>query len=123
MYKTAFNTTNSPIVVDTQGRQVGGGEWGPADSAFDGTQAAITNGTLTWTATEPDADSNPAYVEAHNRTQEMEARRKELQAASVKALREAAGDEDASKTELITQLAGTDTPVAEDTTKSKRGRS
>lgn len=46
MYATVFNTTDSPLVVDAEGRIIGGGDWGTVDTTADEAKVALDDDRL-----------------------------------------------------------------------------
>lgn len=129
MLKTAFNGSDSPVVVDDEGHQIGGGEWGTADSTHDGVKAAVDLGTLVWVDVDPEAEGvNPDAKAAGARTTDLKERTDkfgELDADELhKVARKAAllgDDEDPpAKRVLVSRLAHSATPIP--AAKSQRGQ-
>lgn len=46
MFRPAHNATDSPVLIDDRGRQLGGREWGPVDTTLDEVRAAEARRTL-----------------------------------------------------------------------------
>lgn len=99
MFVPAYNTTTGPIVIDGEGRTLGGGEWGPVDRHDDHAQQAIGDGRL---VIHPDldvdaADVDQAAVDAADEANLLEERRTHLANVDVDQLRTLArsGDLDA----------------------------
>lgn len=60
VYKTAFNTTDSPVVIDDEGHVLGGNEWGTVETTDDAVKAALDSGDLVLvdaTSDAPDLDN------------------------------------------------------------------
>jgi hypothetical protein len=111
-YKTAFNPGDSPVVVDAEGRTIGGGEWDAVSSTEDAAKAGFDSGALVAVDADPEGDGlNPNAQAALQRTASLNARHSELQGLDVEELRKAAtkggvvdeGDK-SSKTELLSAL-------------------
>lgn len=73
MYRTAYNTTDSVVVVDPAGRTLGGREHGPVDDLFDEVDRAIERGDLVIVA---DTDTLAQVPEVVDLTVELNDRRK-----------------------------------------------
>lgn len=97
MYSTAYNRTESPIVVDEDGRTLGGGEWGTVDTTGELVKAAQAAG---WVVVFPDleatADTAPDAREAIEQTKAIRDRS------------EAYGDLETDELEAIVAKAGGD---------------
>lgn len=106
---TVFNTTDQPVLVDADGREVGGREWGTADTTAAATKAAFDNGSLIRADIPAEGEVNPLAAEAAARTDRLTARRDFLQGAdqaTLDRLALAAGlPSDLNKTELVQSLA------------------
>lgn len=68
MYKMAFNTTNSSIVIDTDGRSLGGGDWGAIDTVDDAAKPTIESGDVVTFDGKLGKDADPRAVEASEQT-------------------------------------------------------
>lgn len=97
MYSTAFNRTESPIVVDEDGRTIGGGEWGTVDTTAELVKA---NQAAGWLIVFPELEA----VEDTAR----EAREAIEQTASIRERAEAFGSLETEELEAIARDAGTD---------------
>lgn len=77
MYRTAYNTTESPVVVSDDGRVIGGLDWGTVETTDEYARQALAANLLT-VQDEPDEDQkasmNPRALEAHERTAEIRER-------------------------------------------------
>jgi hypothetical protein len=74
-----FNAGDSPVVVSDDGRTIGGGEWGSAQSTDDTVKAAIAAGRLvTVDAPDADGDLNPVARESLDRTAKFVDRAEQL---------------------------------------------
>lgn len=96
-YVTAYNTTDSPLVVDADGAQIGGGEWGTVDTRDPEVRALIDAGTLTVVEErEPDGETemNASARAAFKRTADVAAREEALHGKAKAELREIAVDAD-----------------------------
>lgn len=85
----AQNVTAGPIVIDDEGRTLGGGEWGPVDRHDPHAQQAIGDARI---AIHPDldpdaADLDAAAVDAYDAAQVLEERRVHLTNLDVDQLR------------------------------------
>lgn len=80
MYVPAYNVTDTAVVIDSEGRTLGGGEWGAVDRHDPVAQAAIGDSRL---VIHPDldasaADVDQAAIDAHDEAATLEGRRVEL---------------------------------------------
>lgn len=122
MIQLVYNTSDTMVVVDDDGRSVGGREWGVADSTSEPVKRALESGELI-RADEDAARANNLPIVAV--LDERRARTEQARALDVGQLREATGDADASKSELVREAAA-DPGVELPTTKpasTKSGRS
>jgi hypothetical protein len=94
VYVTVFNPSDSPVLLDEQGRSVGGGEWSPAETTDSVTKAALdSGGLLKVEAPEGDFDRNrqsPQAIEAFERTSKYAERGEQLEGKDKAALRKIA---------------------------------
>lgn len=61
MYRTAWNPADVPVVVDAEGRTIGGGEYGTVDTTDSAAKALLDAESLLLVSDPPsDADINPA---------------------------------------------------------------
>lgn len=108
-FVTVFNTSDRPITVDSEGREVGGREWGTADSTFAGVKGAFDVGTLIKAVIPAGGDVNPLARAADDRTQRLAGRHAALTGLDPKALdaarQQAELGEDLTKTELVRALS------------------
>lgn len=74
-YFTAYNGTDAPVVIDGEGRTIGGGEWAPVLSTEDAVSAALEAGTLTKVKPVDGDDVHPDAAAAFAATAELEAAR------------------------------------------------
>lgn len=97
MYKTAYNTTDSPVVVDEEGRVLGGREWGTVDDTFEGVKRGAAEGRLHVFHQRFDEGpgQNPDAIAAQQRTAELEERRKVVAELPAERVRELLGEDDA----------------------------
>lgn len=74
MYATAWNPGVSPVVVDDEGRTIGGSEWGTVETTSDAVKTLLAVEAL-MLVDEPKsgADVNPALSDALARTAERKA--------------------------------------------------
>jgi hypothetical protein len=106
---TVFNTTDRPVVLDAEGREVGGGEWGTADSTAEAAKAGLEPGGGLVRAEIPDTgDVNPQARAAAERTARLAERHTALTALDPKVLDRLAakaGLPEGNKTDLVRSLA------------------
>lgn len=95
MYRPATNVTDSPVLIDDRGRQLGGREWGPVDTTADEVKAAVDLGAL-------------VIVDPANITKDTlaEARQARDDAAELQARHEALTALDADTTRELAETAG-----------------
>lgn len=92
MIRTGYNRTSAPIVVDAEGRTIGGREWGTYDSTEDAAQAAIKARDLIplnidiATASNPSATAQAAFA----RTEQVKQRAEQVKALDKDVLHETA---------------------------------
>ena len=76
-YVTAYNTTDRPVLIDDEGRTLGGGEWGPVLTTEEPARMALDAGTLVKVAEPKNLDDvTPEARSAFERTSELEEARK-----------------------------------------------
>lgn len=63
-YAVHFNTTDSPVVIDDDGRAIAGGTWAPARTTSPQVTDAVVAGRLVEVAKPDGDDVNPAAAEA-----------------------------------------------------------
>jgi len=64
-YQAVHNVTDHPIILDEEGHQLGGGEWGIADPTSELTAAALEAGDLhAYPSIAPGSGQNPDAVAA-----------------------------------------------------------
>lgn len=117
MYVTAFNTSSTPVTVDAEGRQIGGKDWGTAETTDDLARELIDSKVLVVHENIPD-DGHPDAVAARDRTRQIAARVEQFAAIDKPDLAALAGEvgvegaEDAHKPHLAHALASRlDVPV------------
>lgn len=92
-HKTAYNPSDDPLVVDTEGRVIGGREWGTYDTTDEVAKSLLASGALVPVERpEGNVDLNPDAVAAFDRTAEIEARADEVRSLDKDTLLEAAQD-------------------------------
>lgn len=113
MYRLGFNPTSGPVVIDAEGRTLGGGEWGPVDSTANAVRAAVDAGALVLQdAPAEDAQTAPAASTAAAAVVEAEDRRARLGDLDREVLGELArntgvidaGEDTPTKAELVAML-------------------
>lgn len=130
MFKTAYNPTDSPVVIDDLGHSIGGREWGAVETTDDATKAAIDGGLLVL-VDEPGrgASVNDRAAGAFARTAEIGERSKAFAGLDRDALFELAVEhevvaDDAERTptkgELVTLLVFSDVEPPAKTPKPAR---
>ena len=79
VYRTVFNTTDSAVVVDPEGRQVAGRSWGTAETVEQEFKDGVKRGDLI-VIEEPDSldDVNPEAAAAFKHTAEVTDRKAQL---------------------------------------------
>jgi hypothetical protein len=119
-YKLAYNPTDSPVVIDTAGRVIGGREWGAVDTTDEVAKTAAEQGQLVLPSP-PGKGARPEALHAHRRAQALSERQEAFSAAEKPRLQQLAVDADLigpegdpSKTELVALLVHSrvDTPTA-----------
>lgn len=116
----AYNPTDRPVIIDSAGRSLGGGEFGAVDTSDPLAKTALAADELV-RPDDPGKGANPAAVQAHRRAQALTDRQTAFAALDKPRLLEISTDaalvedgSDPSKTELVTALvhSGVDTPTA-----------
>jgi hypothetical protein len=112
VYATAYNTTDRPIVVDAEGRSIGGGEFGTVDTTADEAKMAAEAGDLfIYPELTEGPGQNPAATDAIRNTETVRARAIRLGELEKEDLQELGGQagmadaNDARKRDLVTGLA------------------
>lgn len=111
MYVTVYNTTNAPITVDAEGRQVGPHDWGTADTTYEGASDAIDANELVKVDVPDSGDVEPAAAAAAERTATVSDRAGSLGKIDKDVLAEVAAEagiadaEELTKPELVAALA------------------
>lgn len=72
MFRPAHNRTDRPVLIDAEGRQLGGREWGAVDDSADEVIAAVDAGELVLYDKPFEADANPDAVAAEKAAAELE---------------------------------------------------
>lgn len=114
MYKTAYNSSASPVVVDELGHVIAGHDWGTVETTDGVASAALAGGTLT-VVERPgrNASMDPGAVAAFDRTAEVSGRsdafgnleRDDLFNLAVDAGLQDPDDDTPYKAELVARLA------------------
>lgn len=120
VYRTIFNTSDHPVVVDELGHVVGGHEWGTVETTDEVAKPLLDSGTLIEAeAGDPSNDLDPRAVAAQERTEQTDQRATQASNASKEALENLArknglitGDESPSKGYLIAVLASSQVDLA-----------
>ena len=99
MYRTGYNPTVSPVVVDDEGRTIGGREWGTYESTEDAAQQAIDRRDLIPIKDlDPTAETppgvNPRALQAFEHTKVVRERKEKAAKVDKDALRQVAEDND-----------------------------
>lgn len=116
MHKTAFNTTDGPLVIDDAGHTIGGGEWGTVQTTDPLVQAAV-DADLLVVADIPDGDDvDPNARAAADRTAEVHDRSESLGALEPAELQKLAGksgveSEGLTKAKLVSALERSDVDI------------
>lgn len=93
MYRPAFNRTDGPVLIDADGRQLGGHEWGAVDTTSDEVKSAVQLGRLSvFTGDALADDASPEAKSALERAGVLEDRRGAYAAAEADAVRKAAAN-------------------------------
>jgi hypothetical protein len=80
MHVVGFNTTDRPVLIDAEGRSLGGGEPGAVDTTSDEVKAAVERGDLQLLRNLKDhGELDPAVAAALAEVEELEAARKAAQ--------------------------------------------
>jgi hypothetical protein len=64
--RLAFNPTDTPVLIDADGRTVAGGEWATVNDTAPAVLEAIDLGRLSWPA-DPEQDKTPKGSRAQNK--------------------------------------------------------
>lgn len=108
-FVTVYNTTDRPVLLDAEGREVGGREWGTAETTQDGAKVALASGSLILADVPEVGDVNPLAAAAAARTARLSDRRDTLGGLDPDMLTElgvtAGLSPDLNKTELVRALA------------------
>lgn len=67
-WRLGANTTDTPVVIDDDGHQLGGREYGPLDTTQDAVQDAVDRGAIVW----PDNPARTARTDAGHALREVE---------------------------------------------------
>lgn len=106
---TVFNTTDRPVMLDDEGREVGGHDWGTADTTQQPAKDALGSGSIVKADIPSGGDVNPLAREAADRTARLTDRLAAfggLGSDELDALGATAGlSGDLTKTELVRALA------------------
>lgn len=77
VYAAAYNPTDSPVVIDGEGRTLGGRAWGPVETTEDAVKAALSDGRLVKAARPArGADVNPDAATVFDDVDALEQARK-----------------------------------------------
>lgn len=122
MWQVLHNGTDGPVVIDAEGRQLGAGEWGVADTTDEVAKAADDRGDATFVPDSALAGRiNPEAQAAKDEAAARNKRSEELRDVDKDRLAQAAADaglglgEDPDKPTLVRALAaGGLEPAAED---------
>lgn len=102
MYITAFNTTDRPVVIDDEGRTLGGQSWGPVLTTADQVKEALAAGALVKVTADASAeDLSPDAKTAIEATEQLETARK----SSPEEIAKVADEVGASKTKRAARAA------------------
>lgn len=72
VYQTVFNRLDTPVVIDTEGRSIGGGEWGTVNTEEEAVKRALEAEWLTEVEEREDTDNiDPRAAEAFEQTRKM----------------------------------------------------
>lgn len=87
MFTLAYNPTDSQVVIDAQGRILGGREWGAVDTTADETKAALESGSLhIFRDVSPDEGNASAVNKALDQVAEVNRRAQVAEGLDKKAL-------------------------------------
>lgn len=120
MFKTAFNTTDTPVPAGRFGQLIGGNEWGTVETTDDVARAGLENGGLMLIDTpKASASVDDQASAAFDRTKTLRERGGKLDALDRDTLYELAvdagmyddGDEQPYKADLVERLAASDVDV------------
>lgn len=101
MHKTAFNTTDQPVIIDDAGRQIGGYDWGTISTTEERASDALDAKILVLVDRPEGVEINPSAQAAFDVTDAAD-ELASLPADEVKALVE---DDDVNKAEAVEQAA------------------
>ncbi len=110
-----YNTTDTIAVVDGDGRTVGGREWGGVETTDPAVKRLIASGDLV--LADEDA-ARAAKLPAVAALDERRDRAEQARKLDTGALREATGDADSPKSELVREISA-DPSIVIPTTKAK----
>jgi hypothetical protein len=117
MWKLVFNPGDTPLVVDENGRSLGGGEWGSVDSLDPAVKSHLDEDRLLVVDIPDDAldqgHVNPAAYDAAKHVKEANERREQLKGVDKQKLLDfardrqivAEHDDDPTKSKLVKHLA------------------
>lgn len=71
MHRTAYNSTDRPVVIDDEGRIIAGRDYGTVDDSKEEVKEALALDYLILVEVGTGADINPAAAEAARRTTEL----------------------------------------------------
>lgn len=83
MYQAAYNPGDTPVVIDRDGRTLGGREWGPVLTTEEDAKAAFSDGRLIKVAAEDLDSANADARSAIEAAAELERTRKEAEPAEL----------------------------------------
>lgn len=63
-FRTAYNPTAGPVLIDDEGHSLGGHEWGPVEAGHSVVDEAVERGALTLLATDTEAEAAKADPDA-----------------------------------------------------------
>lgn len=89
-HRTAYNPSDDPLVVDTEGRVIGGREWGTYDTTDEVAKALVAEGRLVPVEKPGHTDLNPDAAAAFERTEVIENRVEQVRSLDKDTLQEAA---------------------------------
>lgn len=91
-HKTAYNPSDDPLVVDTEGRVIGGREWGTYDTTDEVAKGLVADGRLLPVDKPEHDDLNENAVAAFERTENIENRVEQVSSLDKDTLHETAVD-------------------------------